>query len=124
MTAARDDGAARYFVVQRKGALFPTIAAVAYQLVHSPVWSGLCPVDPAPLLAVLVDAAVQAAFFSDHELNATLKRTRRRRAPARGRRAGDSNPQPAELRWRGRRTGPRRGRGRAPRTRPGDYRVR
>ncbi len=74
MTAAPDDGAARYLVLQRKGTLYPTIAAAAYQLVHSPVWSWRRPVDPTPFLATLKDAAVQVAFFSDQELNATLER--------------------------------------------------
>ncbi|WP_284745979.1 hypothetical protein [Amycolatopsis sp. RTGN1] len=73
MTAA-PDGTARYFVLQRKGALFPAIAATAYQLVHSPVWRGRRPVDPAPLLTALEDAAVQVAFFSDQKINATLER--------------------------------------------------
>ncbi len=74
MTAVPDDGAARYLVLQRKGRLFPAIAAAAYQLVHSPVWRGRRPVDPSPLLATLEDAAVQVAFFSNQELNATLER--------------------------------------------------
>ncbi|RSM43158.1 hypothetical protein DMA12_19620 [Amycolatopsis balhimycina DSM 5908] len=74
MTAAPDDGAARYLVLQRKGTLFPAIAAAAYQLVHSPVWRGRHPVDPSPLLATLEAAAVQVAFFSNQELNATLER--------------------------------------------------
>jgi hypothetical protein len=74
MTGAPDDGAARYFVLQRKGVLFPAIAAAAYRLVRSPVWSGRRAVDPSPLLATLEDAAVQVAFFSDQELNAALER--------------------------------------------------
>lgn len=74
MTAVPDDGVARYFVLQRKGALFPEITVAAYRLAHLPVWNDRRPVDPSSMLAALEDAAVQVAFFGNEVLNATLER--------------------------------------------------
>ncbi len=74
MDPARDDGADRYVVLQRKGQLFPAVYAAAHRLCRSPVWRGCDAVDPSQLLGTLEDAAMQAAYFCGEEINASLER--------------------------------------------------